>query len=89
MASGTLVVTNHNLATAWFLKDHQNCRLSRISATCLAETLEEALENQEERQRITNNAVQLIRTSYSDWNRQIEKIYGYMRNPAVQADPPG
>jgi glycosyltransferase involved in cell wall biosynthesis len=86
MASGALVVTNYNPATTWFLKDHQNCRLSRISATCLAETLEEAIEDQAERQRITSNAVQLIRASYRDWNRQIEKIYRYMRNPAEGAN---
>jgi glycosyltransferase involved in cell wall biosynthesis len=84
MASGALVVTNYNPATTWFLKDRQNCRLSRISATCLAETLEEALQDHAERQRITANAVQQIRSSYSDWDRQIEKIYRYMRDPAVE-----
>ena len=81
MASGCLVVSNFNPATAWFLKDMENCMLSRASATSLAETLEEALLKNQERKRITANATRLIREEFSDWDHQIESIYQYMCDP--------
>ena len=81
MASGSLVVTNYNPATIWLLKDHENCRLSNASATCIANVLEEALLDQPARERITANAVRHIRASHGDWNKEFEKIHQYMRNP--------
>jgi glycosyltransferase involved in cell wall biosynthesis len=84
MASGSLVVTNHNPATTWFLKDGQNCRLAEVSATSIADVLEQALLNPEERQQITRRAAQQIQADFSDWGKQIEKIYEYMRNPGTR-----
>jgi glycosyltransferase involved in cell wall biosynthesis len=81
MSSGCLVVTNRNPATAWFLKDKENCLLSESSATCLADTLVEAVMNITERERITGTASQLIKKEYSDWNAQMEKIYRFMCDP--------
>jgi O-antigen biosynthesis protein len=81
MASGCLVVTNFNPGTAWFLKDKENCLLSRPSATWLAETIERGLTDEPERVRITTNASQLIREKYSDWDAQMDKIFRYMSNP--------
>jgi glycosyltransferase involved in cell wall biosynthesis len=85
MASGSLVVTNYNPATTWFLKDGQNCRLAEVSATSIADVLEQALLDHEGRQRITHTAADQIRTDFSDWGRQIEKIYAYMCNPITPA----
>ena len=84
MASGSLVVTNYNPATTWLLEDRQNCRLSQISATSFAETLEEALTKEAERRRISANAVRQIHGAFSDWEGQIEKIYRYMRDPQAR-----
>ncbi len=84
MASGSLVVTNLNPATTWFLKDGQNCRLAQVSATSIADVLEQALLDQEERRRITRTAAQQIQADFSDWGKQIEKIYAYMCNPEKQ-----
>lgn len=81
MSSGCLVVTNSNPATSWFLKDKENCLLSESSATCLADTLVEAVLNSAERERITANASQLIKEHYSDWNSQMDKIYRFMCDP--------
>lgn len=81
MASGSLVVTNYNPATTWFLQDHGNCRLAQTSAACIAEVLEEAVLDEAERKRITADAVQQIQASYNKWDDQIEKIYNYMRSP--------
>lgn len=81
MASGCLVVTNYNPATTWFLKDGQNCRLASTSATCVADIMEEALLDDEQRERMTRFAAHQIKTDFGDWNTQIEKIYRYMCNP--------
>ena len=81
MASGCLVVTNFNPATTWLLKDGENCRLSEPSASCLADTLEQAVLDGQGRRRITANAVRHIQESFSDWDRQMEKIFAYMGNP--------
>jgi glycosyltransferase involved in cell wall biosynthesis len=81
MASGCLVVSNFNPSTTWFLKDRENSRLSRASATCLADILEESLTNTEERVRISGNGVQFINNNFSDWVDQIEKIYQFMCAP--------
>lgn len=83
MASGALVVSNYNPATTWFLKDRENCLLSEGSATCLADTLEEALTNTKNRQQITLNALENIRTSYTDWEASFEKIYHFMNLPIL------
>ncbi len=81
MASGSLVVTNYNPATTWFLKDGQNCRLSEVSATSIADVIEQALLDTEGRLQITRRAAEQIQADFSDWGQQIEKIYHYMRNP--------
>ncbi|MBD2774701.1 glycosyltransferase family protein [Iningainema tapete] len=83
MASGCLVVSNYNPATTWFLKEGQNCLLSESSATCLAEVLEKALLAHEERDKIVANALKEVQMFYTDWHKQIEKIYTYMCNPLV------
>jgi len=87
MASGCLVVTNYNPATTWFLKDQENCLLSSASATTLMHTLEKAVLDKENRERITRNALQEIQSSYSDWDQQIEKIYAYMVDPEASRQP--
>jgi glycosyltransferase involved in cell wall biosynthesis len=87
MASGSLVITNENPATAWFLKDGENCWLSLPSATCFADTLERALTDEAGRQRITAQALEQIRRSHSNWDIEMEKIYHYMCNPAKAAHP--
>ena len=81
MASGSLVVTNYNPATTWFLKDGENCRLAQTSATSVAVLLEQALLDEAARQHITDNAARQIQSSFSNWEGQMEKIYQYMRNP--------
>jgi glycosyltransferase involved in cell wall biosynthesis len=81
MASGSLVITNTNPATTWFLKDGQNCLLAEVSATSIADVLERAFTNSEERRQITQRAARQIQDEFNDWGQQIEKIYQYMRNP--------
>jgi glycosyltransferase involved in cell wall biosynthesis len=78
MASKSLVITNYNPATQWFLKNGENCLMAEVSATSIADILEQAISNHEQRLRITDNALAQIQAQYSDWRTQIEKIYRYM-----------
>jgi glycosyltransferase involved in cell wall biosynthesis len=86
MASGCLVVTNFNPATTWLLKDKENCLLSRPSATWLSNTIEHALDDSPETERIASNACQLICDQYGDWDNQMEKIFRYMMDPDEKPD---
>ncbi|MEM8531565.1 MAG: glycosyltransferase [Chloroflexota bacterium] len=81
MASGCLVVSNMNHANTWFLKNEENCLLTPPSATCIAETITHALEDQALRQRITTAAHHLINSQYTNWDEQIARIYNYICNP--------
>jgi O-antigen biosynthesis protein len=77
MACGAAVVTNRNPATAWLLRDGENCVLAEISPSALAESLEEVLRNAELRSRLAE-AGAACATRYSDWASQAEKIYAFM-----------
>jgi glycosyltransferase involved in cell wall biosynthesis len=78
MACGALVVTNRNPDTSWLLKDGENCLLSDLSATSLADRIQEGLENESLRSRITETAANTVRAQFSDWDEPMEKIYRYM-----------
>ena len=81
MACGTLVVSNHNQANAWFLKDRENCLLSEPTASCLAETLIEALERYDEYEPIRRRAAEYIRSSHSDWDAAMHEVAAFMHQP--------
>jgi glycosyltransferase involved in cell wall biosynthesis len=81
MASGCAVVSNVNSATAWLLRDGENCLLALPSATCIADALARALADRELRQRLAANALRLIRERFADWDAQTEQIYRYLCDP--------
>jgi glycosyltransferase involved in cell wall biosynthesis len=78
MGCGSLVVTNRNPDTSWLLKDAENCLLSDLSPTSLADRLQEGLEDDSLRRRITDTAGDFVQKNYSSWEEQIAKIYRYM-----------
>ena len=79
MACGCCVVSNRNPWTGWFLKDGENCLLSDASATSLADRLEEALLNEDLRQKIVNSASQVILKDHQDWDREFEQLFTWMK----------
>jgi glycosyltransferase involved in cell wall biosynthesis len=79
MASGCLVVANVNPANAWLLQDKVNCLLSPASASCICQTIEDGLKDTEQREKLTINALNII-NKYNNWEKEIEKIYGFMCN---------
>jgi glycosyltransferase involved in cell wall biosynthesis len=86
MACGALVIANRNRWTEWLLKDGENCLLSEASTTCLAETIVRGLEQDEERTRITARAETHIRDHYTDWGKQISRVYDFMCDPENVTD---
>jgi len=78
MACGSLVITNENRYTRWLLEHEQNCLLSGTSPGALTEVIERGLRDQALRKSITQRAAQQVRSQYSNWDAQAEKIYEYM-----------
>lgn len=81
MASGSLVVTNWNPSTTWFLKDGINCLLATPGVTNLAEKLEYGLRNSKLREAIVSTALKQISESFSDWSLEFHKLYQFMKSP--------
>ena len=82
MASGCMVVSNKNSSTKWFLQDGYNCMLTDATPTCIAEIIEKALLDTGARSRIVENAHRMILEQFSDWDKQMEKLYRFMIDPA-------
>jgi O-antigen biosynthesis protein len=81
MASGCLVVTNLNAWTTWLLKDGENCLLTSTTATSVAQTVRRGLLDASLRERVSDNALAMIRSDYLDWARQMENVYDYLCDP--------
>ncbi|MGL5096794.1 MAG: glycosyltransferase family protein, partial [Planctomycetia bacterium] len=88
MASGCLVVTNHNNYTKWFLRHEDNCLLSEPSVECLSQTIEAGLRNTAARRQIVMRALEEVRTDYSDWNAQLLEMANFMQNPTNAPELP-
>lgn len=82
MACGSLVVTNHNEANTWLLKDGKNCLLSLPTASCLAETLSFALENYEALGSVRKHAAESILTEYGEWDKSFSSVGDFIFQPA-------
>lgn len=85
MGCGTLVVANRNSANTWFLKDRENCLIAEPTASCLADTLIDALENYDAYAPIRSRAAEHIRASHSDWTTTMCRVADFMHRPP----PPG
>jgi hypothetical protein len=86
MATGCLPVGIRNRGTTWFYQHEQNCLLSEASTTCLTDTLERALCEETLRANIARNALNDIRTHYSDWTPEMAKIYRFLCAPKPWTD---
>ncbi|WP_414752658.1 glycosyltransferase [Anabaena sp. CCY 9910] len=84
MACGVLVVSNINSSTQWLLKDRENCLLSHPSASCIAETISEAIDKYDEFDVIRNNAVNCIKDNHADWSVEIQKIHDFIQYHAIK-----
>ncbi|HDS1655272.1 glycosyltransferase family 4 protein [Stenotrophomonas maltophilia] len=84
MACGTTVVTNHNEANTWLLRDGSNCLLSPPTANCLAETLIYALQNHAELEPMRQTAAAEME-SMSAWDESLRRVAEFMESPVFAA----
>jgi glycosyltransferase involved in cell wall biosynthesis len=81
MGCGTVVVSNVNPANTWFLKDGENCLLSEPTASCLAETLAEALEGYATLASMRQRAANEIQEFHGDWTVTMAHVSAFMHAP--------
>lgn len=85
MACGCPVVTNYNPATIWLLRDHENCLLTRASASCVADALYTCLTDAPLRVHLIQNGIKTVQ-GLSSWSDEMEKVFEYMCSGCC-ADP--
>ena len=78
MACGVLVISNINSSTKWFLRDRENCLITYASASCIFETIKEAIEKSEEMDNIKQNAILRIQEKHSNWSIEFQNIYNFI-----------
>ena len=81
MACGAVVVTNHNDANTWLLKDGTNCLLSAPAASCLAETLSYALSNYDALSALRTRAAEQIHATADGWDSSLSDVAAFMFQP--------
>ncbi|MBV9169274.1 MAG: glycosyltransferase family 4 protein [Chloroflexi bacterium] len=76
MASGMVTVSNVNPATAWLLRDGENCLLTRPLPTSIADTLGQLVEDAELRVRLAEAG--RAQVSGYRWAKQIDHVWDAM-----------
>jgi GT2 family glycosyltransferase/glycosyltransferase involved in cell wall biosynthesis len=76
MASGSIVIANHNEANTWLLKDGFNCVIVEPSPTYITEKLVGLIEHPGLRKTIRENAFKTTRSM--DWTHEMEKIFRFI-----------
>jgi hypothetical protein len=62
--------------------------LSEASATCLALTLKEGLQNQTKRAEILSNALKMVDSNHSSWENELDQIFTTMCSPFLENTDP-
>lgn len=81
MGCGTLVVANRNSTNKWILRDQENCLIAEPTASCLADTLIDALENYEAYAPIRRRAAEHVRKAHGDWTATMCEVAEFMHWP--------
>jgi len=76
MASGSIVIANHNQANSWLLKDGHNCVIIEPSPTFITEKLAHLMKERETRRILRGNALKT--TEPLNWQKEMEKIYRFV-----------
>jgi glycosyltransferase involved in cell wall biosynthesis len=79
MACGALVATNINPYTQWLLKDRENSLQFELTKSSIAETLVEAVTNDELRLKLSQRGAVEIASRYSDWDSACQTVYDILR----------
>lgn len=76
MASGSIVIANHNQANTWLLRGGENCVIVEPSPTYITEKLMHMLEKPELEEAIRRNALKTVENL--SWEQEMEKIYCFI-----------
>ncbi len=76
MACGCVVLTNHNPATTWLLKDGINCMLTEPTVSCVSEKIETLMHDSHLRKQLASNGLGTI--GETSWDGEVEKIYSFI-----------
>jgi GT2 family glycosyltransferase/2-polyprenyl-3-methyl-5-hydroxy-6-metoxy-1,4-benzoquinol methylase/glycosyltransferase involved in cell wall biosynthesis len=88
MASGALVVSNSNPANGWLLRDRENALLAPAIVEGLASALHAGLTDTDLRARLTERALEDVRSRHSDWEREIDAVHAYLCDPEAATTTP-
>ncbi|MGQ3027538.1 MAG: rhamnosyltransferase WsaF family glycosyltransferase [Ferrovibrionaceae bacterium] len=79
MASGCLLVTNHNPVSGFLLRDGENCLLAPPIASVLAAKVGEAIERYDDFAPLRQGAIDTIGGEHGDWETQMRKVSDHFR----------
>jgi glycosyltransferase involved in cell wall biosynthesis len=79
MACGCPVLSNHNPATKWFLKDNVNCVLAKPCVDSICDKIELVINDLRFRELLIANGVASVTTS--TWQTEMDKIFSFICNP--------
>lgn len=85
MACGATVVAFDNPAGHWLLESGENCLLTEMSVTSLADAVTRLVEDVEGRERLATGGLRRIDEQYSDWPAAISGIHPFLCDPEGRA----
>jgi glycosyltransferase involved in cell wall biosynthesis len=86
MACGVPVVAFDNPWGHWLLRDGENSLLSKRTADSLTDRLEKLVVDPTLRKRLAGQGLADIAAHYSDWDKALSGIYGYLCDPEGHLD---
>ena len=78
MACGGLLVSNHNPANTWLLKDNENCLLAPASAPAIAQRLAYSIDHFDQLLPLRQRGHELITRHHSNWDRAFSNVLSFM-----------
>ena len=78
MACGVTVVTNRNPATAWLLRERENCLLCEMSRSDIADTILDLVDDVALRQSLAAGGVATIAAAHGSWTAACDQIADQM-----------
>jgi glycosyltransferase involved in cell wall biosynthesis len=83
MGCGGLIVSNHNPANAWLLKDGENCLLAAPSGPTIADRLADAVEGYESLLDVRRAGHQLVAQHHADWDKAFAGVLAFIDQAAA------
>ncbi|MEO8899609.1 MAG: glycosyltransferase [Candidatus Dormibacter sp.] len=85
MACGGAVIAFDNPAGHWLLKSGENCLLTEMSATSIADAIVRLVEDRPLRERLATNALARIDEQHADWTAALSGVHPYLCDPEGRA----